>query len=408
MNNDLFEGALDVVYKSGFVTRLSCKESSKSTTTTGTTLVCCSSASARDVKALLRERLNLGDEELRLRDKHGKYIFGNFEKSPPCADTMLSWEAVTVDPHLLGLCQVVGMGDEAERDRMMERMMTPRRAQECPGSHSLTATNYGHGGLFDVVCDKCNHNLESDDNWFGCRVCNFDLCRNCHQNDQGAEHIMIGASKDPYDEVATIAKQLGTRYAKLVCNRWLSRRRPNSFWLIWEHTNWGWVPPSNFSRNKSILTNQDIEDLRLSRDHLLVAPGARLVIRLSEDLRGMVLDANNNNNDDDNQGDERLAKKIRIEGQPTRELLPGEIDQILPNGATAEELEGYAKQICLTEPAWQHIKDQLELKLAASGWNWDRTALFHDVMLELESMEIGKVAYRLTAVAGRNWTQVRL
>lgn len=50
---------------------------------------------------------------------------------------------------------------------------------QCPGWHGLKKFSTTHRGY---TCDSCSKKMGLYQEMWGCRTCNYDLCRNCHTN----------------------------------------------------------------------------------------------------------------------------------------------------------------------------------------------------------------------------------
>ncbi|CAB9528463.1 expressed unknown protein [Seminavis robusta] len=393
MNQDLFKGALDVVLQSGFVVRVSIETitvSDEEPRKITTTFFCCIDATGGDIRKLLRERLletNLNSVELRLKERDGGPVIGRFDKSPLGAH--LTCQIYPIPAAWQRLFDLVGIGSETERDRMREKMMMPRKCKQCPGNHALVESS-SEEEMEGMVCDKCRGVLAGNNStWFGCRDCNFDLCSVCHQGDQGSDHIMMASSCDPYEELETVAKHLAKKFAEFPCCPCLRDMSRDVHTVYWDHTHWGWVIPRTF---RPFISFPDVYFVRLSWMQNVIAPGVRLVIRLGDELRRVVSEAV--------ASQERCAKKIRTDSEH-QSLLPGETDEILPNGANSRDIRDYGRQLLTHMDVWDAVEEQLERKVAAAmegtgevGRRFDR-----DVRLQLESFECEKVVYKLSAVA---------
>ncbi|CAB9530469.1 expressed unknown protein [Seminavis robusta] len=383
MNQALFDGALDVVLQSGYIVRVTVQIENQ----VDQTFYCCPAATAADIRRLLRarnENLQHADgtngarfKELRITDHQGKHVFGLFEKSPPSLDTLLNCEIVARDPHLFSLFQILKM-TETERDRMMQCMITPRLPQKCPGRHILEYSNVLI--LTNMVCDVCEVRLETRPDWWGCRECNFDLCRECHDGDQGDDVTMLGT--DPYDEVAALAKHIGLEVAKgergRRLGRWSGRRV-----VYWNTTNWGWVRPSVFQK-PGRLTSLSPHQFPMEQEQLLLAPGVRLVIRFNERLRRVVSAA--------------IAPET---ASSASDLLPGETDEVLPNGANFTALRNHGRKLLSERVGWERVMQVLSKKFEMrwKGCRGGGTIKHRDLVLGLIEFELDKVRYELSAVA---------
>jgi len=320
-------------------------------------------ATVKDVKEFLSSRLELASHvELRLTDENVIPVFGAFQKNRTPMTTRLNLRVVHLDPRLEALFQNVGMEEETERDRMMEHMLVPRGANDCPGNHSLPIEQAQHGPTV-MMCSKCR--------WYafrgsGCEICGFALCRNCLQNDNGLTVV------DPYEELVRIATSIGKEMADLHCRC----RGLIGTSLRWEPA-WGEICPSLFIKDPKRI------GVSIENSTRVLHCGVRLNVRLSERLRH-ILAADN--------GQAGAYTSIRH----SEVLYPGEVDKVLPNGATLQEMN-QLKAALTQSDSWSKVtcvlKQRIPESFAASG---DDPKAYETTM-KLVSFEAEQVIYEVGA-----------
>ncbi|CAB9515207.1 expressed unknown protein [Seminavis robusta] len=341
MTAELLESALHAVLQSGFAKRITIEISrADSVPATKVSFICYPMATVTNVKTLLRERFKiLHHQEIRLKDKTtGSHVFGTLASSAP--DRRLTCNVVTVDPSLQRLFDMVEMGDEQERDRMMALMMTPRRAKRCPQDHALQESNVRVLSLCFASCHKCHEGVFRG-RYLRCGQCAYPLCVNCYKTDQGDANLMV-AAQDPYEETTIIAKQIGKEHAHAACTLAIALR----IGIPW-HARWGEVAPKSF-----VVDNIDLSSLndnvpigliqKNAMTNWAVASGVRLVIRFNDALREFV---------------------ARVVDCPDPDsLLPGETDEILSNNLSIEQFTSYVEKIQSNTGLWDLVLAHLTSK----------------------------------------------
>jgi hypothetical protein len=252
------------------------------------------------------------------------------------------------------------MGVEAERDDMMERMtLTQRSARDCPGKHSLP-TELGRNGREVMLCAKCNwHSFRGR----GCELCYFALCPRCIETDLG---LMV---VDPYEEVVRIAQAIVKKKAQASC-----RATMVSTTFRWE-SEWGEIRPGTW------ITSQWINP-----DSQVLHGGVRLVVRMSEKLRSVLL------------GDESATSEV---------TCPGEVDEILSsNGATLKELQnlqGAVKRSDNWSKVTQVLKERAQTVYPSIHDNINNSTAAYTTTMKLVSLDVYTVIFEVGARVDGRW-----
>jgi len=338
------------------------------------TIMCGLDATAQDVKKFLRKRLIKNDDnptELHLYDVNGNDLFWQMPMARPPHATKLTLHVVPLDTRLDALYQMVGMGDESERDQMMERMMVPRLPRDCPGNHSLPEEQAANRGQENnvLMCAKCC--------WYafrghGCNVCQFELCVNCLREDQGLTVVA-----DPRSEIVVIATRIGTKFAEVLCNSGLGLYSTSIRW----RSDLGEILPSLWSDDRN---RHGRHGVTINDQAQVLHKGVRLLVQLSQKIRRL-LDANNN-------GEKKATN-----------LYPGETITILSDGASLLDLKTYCKAISESE-AWPVVTDELKRRVSSSEefQKFEDKPNSYEISIKLVSFQPEQVVYEVGARINSN------
>jgi len=332
-------------------------------------MLCSPDATAQDVKEVLSNRRRLGythHVEMRLTDAQEAPVFGSFPKNQPPLATRLNLRVVPLDPRLESLYQLVGMGVESERDRMMERMLVQRNPRDCPGGHSLPLEQPSHGRNNVMMCQKCVwHAFRGR----GCQTCNYALCSGCLQDDHGL------SVTDPYEAVVRIAVDIGRKIAGVLGNSGLGLVSTSIRW----RSDLGEIRPSLFPEDPRW------HGLRIDDSAQVLHNGVRLIVRLSERLREVV------------RADLAGEKDSKEDGMNTTKVLcPGEVDEVLENGATLLELKQYGKALVETE-SWTVVTRVLQDRASRTVGAFEDKPKAYVTTLKLVSFGFDQVIYEVCA-----------
>lgn len=337
------------------------------------TILCGLDATTQDVKEFLRKRVikNENQTELRLSDVNGNALFWHLPTARPPHTTKLTFHVAPLDTRLDALFHMVGMGDESERDRMMEKMMVPRLPRNCPGNHSLPdaqASNRGRANNHNVLmCAKCR--------WYafrgqGCKLCQFALCANCFREDRGL------TVEDPRSEIVVIATRIGTKFAGCFCSIGLGLYSTSIRWS----SDLGEIVPRFWSDDRNG------HEVRIDDRAQVLHNGVRLVVRLSQKVRRL-LDASSD----------------RHNKATNPNLYPGETIAILSDGASLLDLKTYCKAISESE-AWPVVTDELKRRVLSSGQfaEFEDEPNFYEITIKLVSFLPEQVVYEVGARINSN------
>lgn len=223
-----------------------------------------------DAKALVARLRGFRPADQRLYTQRGAPLFAGALNASGGTSLDLKLRVIPLNSKVEALFDIVHMGNVNDRDSMMERLITPRNAKDCPceeGSLSFieqAPSNAESCNFCHLVCRSVHT----------CVICGFTLCPNCYESDTDGRDVAVF----PHDDIQNIAYRLGHELAQAGADFIDYQHLYHVPSLSW-HSSWGEVSPPIFFRRHQI---------RIRNETTVLQKSIRLVVRISDRIRDIL------------------------------------------------------------------------------------------------------------------------